>query len=441
MKSLLAAAVVVALAAGSTGAGQALVVCDAKGPGTRATLPAHRVSVDVPRGWYMTYKRINGVVDPVTLFTATTFPLRARPQSSGLCSRGLQRAWRQDGAYVQVTEERDGASRKRMLRRVQKRPASFQARRAWGGRLVHAREQRAAHVPGGRTRVLRLLWLRAEGVGDEAGRRTDAPPEPANRASEPQVTPQCQSASRVSAHEDAGSPAAMAPRVLSLLVGVAVAVPASAAASVTVTTNAQRPALRVDTRGYAEVSWTARGVRRTLLIPPRGRAFPGGRLPGRDVSSAAPAVKIPFRRVVRRTPDGRYWALQSWRLVRGGTVELRFSRWRGAPTVMELATEPSGGTELLRGRATFHGRPIAGFWQTLEGARIRLAAAFECFACMGRPGWQWFGGKRTQSNGTFASTVPLRARARQYRATIVGPNIGTTLAPDASAVAASSLGP
>jgi hypothetical protein len=131
--------------------------------------------------------------------------------------------------------------------------------------------------------------------------------------------------------------------------------------------------------------------------------------------------------------------LQAWRLVRGGAVELRFSRWRGAPTAMELTTEPTGRTELLRGRATFHGRPVTGFWRTLEGTPIRLAAVFECFACLGRRGWSWFGGKRTGAGGTFAATVPPRARAHRYRATIVGPNSGATLAPDASAVALSSL--
>jgi hypothetical protein len=34
-----------------------------------------------------------------------------------VCSKALQRAWRADGAYVQLAEERDGASRRRMLRR------------------------------------------------------------------------------------------------------------------------------------------------------------------------------------------------------------------------------------------------------------------------------------------------------------------------------------
>jgi hypothetical protein len=223
-----------------------------------------------------------------------------------------------------------------------------------------------------------------------------------------------------------------------LVASAALVMPAAATASVTVATNVQRPALRVDSHGYAEVSWTSRGARHTFLIPPRGRGLPGGRLPGRDVSRATSAVKLPFQRVVRRTPDGRYWALQTWRLVRGGAVELRFSRWRGAPTTIELTTEPRGGTELLRGRAAFQGRAVTGYWRTLEGDPVREAAVVECFACRGR-GWTWFNSVRTQRDGTFGATVPLWARAKTYRATIVGPNIGATLAPDASAVAPTSL--
>lgn len=214
-----------------------------------------------------------------------------------------------------------------------------------------------------------------------------------------------------------------------------VAPAAPAVASVTVTTNAQRPALRVDARGYAEVSWIARGERRRLLIPPRGRALPGGRLRGRDVSRPSTAFRLPFQRALRRTPDGRYWALQSWKLTRRGRVELRFSRWRGAPTELEVAAEPSGDTYLLSGRATFHGRPVTGFWRTLEGTPIRHAAVLECFACRGQSGWTWFNSVRTQTDGAFGATVPHDAHVQRYRASIVGPNIGTTLAPDASAIA------
>jgi hypothetical protein len=225
-------------------------------------------------------------------------------------------------------------------------------------------------------------------------------------------------------------------RLVVIVGAVALATPVSAVASVTVAANAQRPALRVDARGYAEVSWSAGGARRTLLIPPRGRALPGGRLRGRDVSRPTTTIRVPYQRALRRTPDGRYWALQSWKLTRAGAVELRFSRWRGAPTELELAVEPSGSTYLVRGRATFHGRAVTGFWRTLEGTRIRHAAVLECFACRGGRGWTWFNSVRTQLDGTFGATVPHDAHVQRYRASIVGPNIGTTLAPDASAVAA-----
>jgi hypothetical protein len=83
------------------------------------------ISFRVPRTWHLTLGRINGVTDPVTLFTASNFRLRPVPTSRGVCSSALQRAWRRDGAYVQLTEERDGASRKRMLRRVSTRPKHF----------------------------------------------------------------------------------------------------------------------------------------------------------------------------------------------------------------------------------------------------------------------------------------------------------------------------
>jgi hypothetical protein len=102
----------------------------------RVTFPADRISIALPPGWHVTSARINGVVDPVTIFTATSFPLRpVRPRpSDGICSRTLQQQWHVDGAYVQLTEERDGASRKRMLRRVPPRPRSFTIRiRGAGG--------------------------------------------------------------------------------------------------------------------------------------------------------------------------------------------------------------------------------------------------------------------------------------------------------------------
>lgn len=212
---------------------------------------------------------------------------------------------------------------------------------------------------------------------------------------------------------------------------------APAAASITVATDVQRPALRVDARGNAEVSWTAGGRRHYLLVPPTGRFLPGARLSATDVSRSSTAVALPYRRVLRRTPDGRYWALQTWRVAFSRAVELRFSRWRGAPTRITLAAEPFRRTELLTGRATFQGRPVTGYSATNAGTRILHSAFADCFAC-GGAGWVRFGAKRTSGDGSFSMTVPLDRRGMKYRVSITGPNRGATLAPDAAAVVATS---
>jgi hypothetical protein len=117
-----------------------LVICAigasvAEGAGSGLRFSRAGVSIVVPAGWHLTLRRVNGVLDPVTVFTVSTFPLRASAASSGICSRALQRAWRADGAYVQLAEERDGASRRRMLRRVAQRPKHFRLDAKGGGGL------------------------------------------------------------------------------------------------------------------------------------------------------------------------------------------------------------------------------------------------------------------------------------------------------------------
>jgi hypothetical protein len=83
------------------------------------------ISFRVPRGWSLTLGRINGVVDPVTVFTVSTFRFRPGGSASGICAPRLRRSWHAKGGYVQLTEERDGASLRRMLRRVPRRPRHF----------------------------------------------------------------------------------------------------------------------------------------------------------------------------------------------------------------------------------------------------------------------------------------------------------------------------
>ena len=223
-------------------------------------------------------------------------------------------------------------------------------------------------------------------------------------------------------------------RLVAVVAALVAAAPA--AASVTIATDAERARLRVDAQGYAEVSWISRGERRYVLVPPRGRALPGARLPGRDVSVTTTAVRIPYRQALRRTPDGRYWALQAWQVGFRGPIELRFSRWRGAPTKVTLEVRERGPAEVLVGKATFHGRPVYGTSPTLEGDRISLAAAIDCFGCAAARGRHWFRvtAVKTRPDGRFGATIARAWSAPKYRVSVAGPNAGTTLAPDAAAV-------
>lgn len=152
-------------------AGAVIATAMGSGDARRINLPQHRVSVFVPGSWHVTYERVNGVVDPVTLFNASTFPLRVRPADqagrSGVCSKALQRAWRADGAYVQLAEERDGASRKRMLRRVQRRPRHFElTARGAGGLCTPPSSGQIAFHEGGRA------FYVFYGIGRKASRAT-----------------------------------------------------------------------------------------------------------------------------------------------------------------------------------------------------------------------------------------------------------------------------
>jgi hypothetical protein len=202
----------------------------------------------------------------------------------------------------------------------------------------------------------------------------------------------------------------------------------SASGAIAVAYDAQRPALRVDAAGNAEVSWTAAGSRQYLLVPARGRVFPGRRLSSPDVSRVAAAPAIPFKRVLRRTPDGRLWALQAWRVKPGGPVELRFSRWRGELPAVTLELQDG----VFSGRATFAGRPVPFTSPTPEGKRLRSFVYLERFV---GGAWSRIAGVSTRANGTYRRLLKPSERGPRYRAILPGPNVGTTLAPDAVSVA------
>jgi hypothetical protein len=226
--------------------------------------------------------------------------------------------------------------------------------------------------------------------------------------------------------------------VLMMLAAVLLAGAEHARASISIAKNVSRPALRVDARGNAEVSWSSGGTRRTLLVPATGLYLPGGRISTKDVSRPTTVPGLPFSRVTRRGPDGRLYALQTWRVEPGGPVELHFSRWKGAPTTVELAAEPASSSERLVGRARFQGKPVAGYSRTNSGIRYRIFAFLDCAACQ-RPAWRRIGGVAPRADGTFRLLVKPKDIGRRYRVTIAGPNIGSTLAPDASSMTKSSL--
>jgi len=218
-------------------------------------------------------------------------------------------------------------------------------------------------------------------------------------------------------------------------VAVALAVllsPATAAASITVATGVSRPALRVDSKGNAEVSWTADGTRHRLLVPVRGRVLPGGRIEGADKSQAATDPVVAFQRVLRLGEDGRFYALQAWRVLPNGPVELHFSRWKGDPTTVRATTAQTSLGVRVTGTAKFGGRGVPTTSRTPEGKVLRQYAYLDSLVG-GR--WHRVGGTVTRTNGSFRRLVSGGDVGKRYRVLVVGPNVGTTYAPDAASVA------
>jgi hypothetical protein len=205
------------------------------------------------------------------------------------------------------------------------------------------------------------------------------------------------------------------------VIAAALVLAAPASASIWIADNAQRAALRVGADGSAEVSWTAGGSPHTLLVPASGRLLPGGKLHGVDVSRPG-GVAIPFLVAERTTSDGRIWALQ-----RVGS-ELHFSRWRGPPPSVTLLVADGR----LGGSVTFQGRPVHGTSPTPEGKQVRITVYLDCLGCPGKPGWSRMLGVAPHADGSFRVFLTPSWRGTRYRATVAGPNIATTLAPDAS---------
>jgi hypothetical protein len=214
-------------------------------------------------------------------------------------------------------------------------------------------------------------------------------------------------------------------RLLTLAVVLALA--GTAQASIWVGENASKPTLRVDSKGTAEVRFTSRGRPDTVIVPAKGQLYHGGSLAGPDVSKRVSTPKLANAIVVKRTPDGRLWALQRMRLKAGAPLDLHLARWRGRPTVIELASDG----ERIVGRATFNGRGVSGRTYTLEGKRPRIYVYLDYFA---GGTWRRMLGVAPKPDGSFSAFLRPAWQATRYRAMLPGPNIGVNLAPDAETI-------
>jgi hypothetical protein len=201
-----------------------------------------------------------------------------------------------------------------------------------------------------------------------------------------------------------------------------------AAASYGIAVGASGPALRVDAKGNAEVTWTESGKKMTFVVPKAGAGYHGA-LPDPNVFQRT-RIALPLAVVTGRTPDGTQWALQQL-VVSGRPPSLDLSRWHGAPTKLTLTLD---GTR-LRGSASFGGRPVSGSSPTPAGKAVRAYVYLECFGCPGAPnGWTLMLGVPPKADGSFSVYLRSSWVGKQYRATLAGQNVDGALAPDAQTV-------
>lgn len=216
------------------------------------------------------------------------------------------------------------------------------------------------------------------------------------------------------------------------LVAASLGLAGLARASIWITDEPVRPALRIDAKGTAEVSWRQSGARQTVIVPARGQLYHGGSLSGPDVSRPAQVAGLPHALVVRRTPDGLLYALQAWQEKPGAPTDIHLVRWRGGLTELTLTRDG----DRLAGKASFQGKPVTGHTFTLEGKRPRIYVFLECFACPAAAGGGWAPmlGVAPRADGSFRVLLRPTWVGKRYRAKVAGPNVGTTFAPDAEVV-------
>ncbi len=219
---------------------------------------------------------------------------------------------------------------------------------------------------------------------------------------------------------------------------LAVTVVPVCAGSVKVVGDAVAPRLCVSSSGVAQVTWAraARTSARTAVVRRDGSLAFGRRVCRRTTAVPVAAARLPMAVVVVRDRAGHFHALQAWRRLARGPVELRYSRWTGSPTRLRL--QAAG--RRVRGGLTFHGRAVYGTSSTPQGVPLDPYGR-NVYLDSHRDGeWHRMMGILThRPTGLFALWIRPHWEGESYRGRVIGPNWGPTLAPDAQAIAATVI--
>ena len=211
-------------------------------------------------------------------------------------------------------------------------------------------------------------------------------------------------------------------------------------ASITVGHESSGEHLRVTAAGAAIVSWTEGGRRRHVII--RGSQLRyRGRLRGAH-AGAAITPDVPLAVAEVQLPDGTKLALQRLhrhgQFGRRGPIELRFSRWHGEPTRLSLTGEwvDHGRFPRICGTATYHGQPFYGYRHTSTGVPLDPEGRNVYLDVQRADGWYRIMGVLTRPDGFALLIRTTHWRGSAYRGIVPGPNVGSDLAPDATAAIA-----
>jgi hypothetical protein len=212
--------------------------------------------------------------------------------------------------------------------------------------------------------------------------------------------------------------------------------------SVKVVGDAVAPRLCVTRAGVAQITWrdAARTSSRSAVVRRDGTLAFDRRACRRSRARVVTGLRVPMAVVVVRDRRGRFHALQAWRRLIGGPVELRYSRWRGAPTRLRLRSDPGPRRleERVRGGLSYHGRPVHGYRSTPQGVPLDRYGRNVYLDSRQDGAWRRMMGILThRPTGFFALWIRPHWEGKRYRGRVIGPNYGWTLAPDAQAIAPS----